>query len=546
MKDSFNFGNIYKLIYEGKNSKAKKKIEGIEKSRILIDDKLLTYLDLKCTYYISINCYEDGLRTANQLVDKAIQYENKMREIDGLLYKILNLIKLEKKSEVSSLIKIVEKNIKKVAKKDPSLIIARKARLLTSKGVIEYKSGNFVQSLDLHKKSLNLCLNVGNDYFTAITLLNVSEGFLSQGKMNKAMDYCLESIRISESANYLPVLALSLQNQGAIYKHKSELNQALKVYKRSLSLSQKLDNKYLIGSALYGIGDVYRSSGEIEDSFQTFQKCLKIFEELDNQRGISIVLSHLGIIYSDRGELDLSLEYHQKSLQIKKKSGNKLFVGTSLNNIAIVYSYKGELEVAREYFDNAYKLIRKVGNDIYTSLTLYYFIRFLIAYLPLPVLSNHLADLKEINDRQENKIINQAYSLAKALIYNRSDRLAKKGMAQQIFEQVIEGKMVYYDFTVDALLNMCGYLIYELEKTGKEVVLEEVKKLVDKLWEVAKSQHSYWLFSETYLLQSKIALLEFDIEKAQALLDKAYAIASEKGLKSLVKRIYKEKESFLK
>ena len=74
-------------------------------------------------------------------------------------------------------------------------------------------------------------------------------------------------------------------------------------------------------------------------------------------------------------------------------------------------------------------------------------------------------------------------------------------------------------------------------KGGDETVLNEVRKLTSKLQAIAESQDSYWLLVETYILQSKLALMELDLEKAQKLLTKADQIAGEKKFVQLTKTI---------
>ncbi|MFW9996903.1 MAG: hypothetical protein ACFFD4_32980, partial [Candidatus Odinarchaeota archaeon] len=62
---------------------------------------------------------------------------------------------------------------------------------------------------------------------------------------------------------------------------------------------------------------------------------------------------------------------------------------------------------------------------------------------------------------------------------------------------------------------------------------------------VAEQQNSHSLLAETHLLQSKLALLEFDIKNAQRHLTLAQSIADERGLSRLALKISNDHDSLL-
>ena len=92
------------------------------------------------------------------------------------------------------------------------------------------------------------------------------------------------------------------------------------------------------------------------------------------------------------------------------------------------------------------------------------------------------------------------------------------------------------------MIQLSKILLYELEITGSEEVLTEIKLLLDQLLTSAKEQNSYWLMAEAYLVQSKLALVELDIKQAQNLLTQAKQIADEIGMTKLAQVISIEQE----
>ncbi|MFX0013182.1 MAG: hypothetical protein ACFFB2_02885 [Promethearchaeota archaeon] len=61
--------------------------------------------------------------------------------------------------------------------------------------------------------------------------------------------------------------------------------------------------------------------------------------------------------------------------------------------------------------------------------------------------------------------------------------------------------------------------------------------------EIARQQNSKFLLAYTLILQSKLSLLDLDIEQTFNLLDQAVNISQEKGLKSLSNQVVNEQNS---
>jgi predicted amidohydrolase len=113
--------------------------------------------------------------------------------------------------------------------------------------------------------------------------------------------------------------------------------------------------------------------------------------------------------------------------------------------------------------------------------------------------------------------------------------------AGEILLDVIQEGVVDHSLTVTAMIHRCDVLLFELKMTGEEEILEEVIDLTNQLVEIAKRQSSYSVIVETYVLQSKLALLDMDINRAQELLESALSTAEDKGLRNLAISIYNEK-----
>ncbi|MHA1543117.1 MAG: hypothetical protein ACTSQH_09085, partial [Candidatus Hodarchaeales archaeon] len=93
------------------------------------------------------------------------------------------------------------------------------------------------------------------------------------------------------------------------------------------------------------------------------------------------------------------------------------------------------------------------------------------------------------------------------------------------------------------LLNLCELLLEEIKLTGNDEVIKEVKSYLDKLHGIAGEENSYPWLVQIYWLQSRLAMLELNIKKAQDLLSRAEELAKSKGLDHLVSLISRERFS---
>ena len=89
-------------------------------------------------------------------------------------------------------------------------------------------------------------------------------------------------------------------------------------------------------------------------------------------------------------------------------------------------------------------------------------------------------------------------------------------------------------------------LLIKLSNTGNLKVLDEIQDYVNQIMNAAKNSHSYWLLTETHLLQAKLKLIIFEFEETQQLLTQAAHIAEKYNQNLLAKQISDEQEELSK
>ena len=532
------------LFHKGKFDEALHEVEKFENMKNLDDNTLFQYQILKSLILTRKGDYQNALKLAERILKNKENIKDQFLIVDAYISLATVLLELGDLSRSFEVIEDVEKILLTFEPKDHQDFVIRDATLKHLTGNFYRKKGDFSLALNLLQQSLSLKRKLETPYEVAATLNDIGFVFFYKGKTAAALEHFQESLSIFEKLENQHSIVKVLNNIGMIKWRNGELDQALDYYHRCSAISEKLENKRYTATILHNIGLIYRQRGDFISALDFFDNSLTFFEELDNKKEIAICLNNIGSTYQIRGELDLALQFFQRSLVISEELEDNYELGLSFNHLGNVYKCKGEYNTAIAFFLKSLHLFEEIGDDLDTCLALYNMIDTSITKELTKHASEetkkYLAKLKKINDKGENKQINQRYRLAKAMTLKMSDRVIKRAEAQQIFQQIAIEEIYEIDVTVVAMLSLCDLLLLELRTSESEEALEELKTILDQLHTIAEEQYSSLWLTHIYLLQSKLALLELDLNRAQNLITKAEQIAEEKGLNQLATTILLE------
>lgn len=419
------------------------------------------------------------------------------------------------------------------------------------KSEILVKKGNFQKALNLAQNVLQESKRCGIQLqvIDAITLM--ADALWRIGRHNESIsaikqgEQLLKTLVQKQPLEYIQREASLLHLKGIFYFDKGDLDRALEYYQESLTLRERFGNKHDIARSLHYVGLIYERKGELNRAIEYQQQSLIFYEKVSYKRGIAWALDTIGLIHQRKGDLDRAMEHCQKSLKLREEMDNKHDIAHSLQNIGLIHMQKGDIDRAWVHLEQSQAIFEDIGNDVCTAFNLFYLIFLSIDKGLIELTQQYLQCLQQINKREENRVISQQYRVAKALVLKTSPRARKRGKAEELFEQVAEEEIVFYELTVLAILNLCDLLLFELRTIEDEEILNEVKTWSNKLLELADAQHSHSLLAETYILHSKLALLELDVKQARQLLIQAQSLAKEKGLKKLATKISNEQVSLI-
>jgi tetratricopeptide (TPR) repeat protein len=536
---------IENLIQEGKIDEALDIIDELESKEDLEEINLIKSQVLKSIIFIQKEDCEEGLKLAEQALKKAKELGKPFITLDAIIAKAKAMLSFGEIDGCLDVIEEGEEPLKMVEQDKGEKLTEKKAKIYQIKGIAHRNKGDLDIALELVKNSLSISEKRDDKFEIAGSLNNIGIIHALKGQFDLAIKYIQQSMKVYEELGFKHHTIKILNNFGLIHAYNGELDQALKYCHDGLNLSEKEGKEQSIAALYLNIGIIYINKGDLILALDFTKKSLAKYEELENKREKAVCQNNIGIIHQMKGELDIALELHTRSITIFEELGNNHELAMCYSNIGNCYQLKGDVDKASFYYEKSMKLLEEIGNNLDTSITLLNLISVDLQRGMLESSSTYLQRLQEFNDKEKNKVINQIYRLAKAIILKTSERVFKRAEAQQLFQEISVEEITQFEHVITAKKNFCELLIQELQTSGNEEILREIKELLQQLLTIAENQQSHSLFAEIYLIQSKIALLELDITLARQLLSQAQQIAEEKGLQGLLMVISREYDSLL-
>jgi len=543
------FSRVEVLVNKRKYADALKLLgEAMAHKRLSVEDSLACTL-LESRIKLALGEYNDALPLVEKAVKTASERKDLLRTIESLATKAEILWRLGKFDMGLRTVEEGEKLLKgiqfKQTDENTRKLRRRIADLLSHGGIIHWYKGALDRAIEYHESSLKILKELEDLSGMAKLYNNLGLVYWAKGDLDRAIEEYLRSLVISEDIGDKRHMASALNNLGNVYSMKGRLDEALEVYKRGLALKTELDFKHDIGSSLANIGSVYQLKGELDTALDYYQRSLVISEEQGDKPNIALATLNSGDIHMVRGELNRAMEHFQRSLELYQELGLKQMVALSLGNIGEVYWKKGYVEQALGHYQQSLAIHEEMNNAPYAALVLLNLLWIVLEKGDSSSAEQYLKKLEQLNARTKNRVINQRYRVAKALWFKSSKRARHRLEAEKILEEVINEEVGDYTLTVTAMIHLCDLLLAELKTSGEEELFGEIKELTERLLEISKKQSSHSLLAQTYLLQSKLALIELDIGRAKKLLEQASAIAEEQGLDLLVRLAAREHDALL-
>lgn len=182
------------------------------------------------------------------------------------------------------------------------------------------------------------------------------------GKLDDALKQHEACLKIHESRENKPGIALNLGQMGLILEAKGKDDEALEKFQKALQIVEELGNTPEIVRLLDKIGSIQKRQGNYDDAFEKYQRALKIHQEMNNQKEIGDDLEQMGRIHDEQGKFDVAMDYYKKSLAIKETLEDKPGIASLVHQMGNVNFFRGNLDKAFTLYQRSLKIKEEIDD----------------------------------------------------------------------------------------------------------------------------------------------------------------------------------------
>ncbi|MHA1931651.1 MAG: tetratricopeptide repeat protein [Promethearchaeota archaeon] len=496
------------LINEAKLSEARELITNFEMSGEITPEVQLSVLLLKGR----IDLFEFQYNKAIQTGDQAYQMSKELGDIHGVI-EALHLkargVFIGNFEECLELISESETLMTSIQEEILSSYFQQqfKLSLLLLKSYVSLVRNETQNLFDFASQCLTLSRNFSTyPFYIYHSSILLAWAYVLKGDPSTALNYALDSLELSKKLNLNVLTAHNLSQIGQINYYKRDLDTALTYCKQSLSTDgiedfDKTQNYVLLGN-------IFREKGDLDKALKYFQRGINLAEDIGFGNYVSRGIMYIGSIHRVMGHFDQAIDYLNRSLTLSKKQENSYTTYYSLLPLIFISLDKESIEQAQDYF----------------------------------------SQLKDLVDRMKSAPFNLGFKLTKAMILKKQGRTKNRAEAEELLKQVVEeAKNAILDPWVHimALTAYCEHLIEELIAYGDPEILNEINPLITQLLAISENQRSYSYLAEAKVLQSKLLLIQKDIDGSKKVMIEAQRIAELHGLTLLAQKISHEHDKLL-
>ncbi len=371
------------------------------------------------------------------------------------------------------------------------------------------------------------------------------------GEFDVAITQYLDKISLERIISHELDQVWTYQRIANLYVEQGDFQNAFKNYNNALQISVKYNRKDLISETLFLIGKANYQFGNIEVSINFLNQSLNYLNEIGDQWMIGEVHMIIGENYLADGQLSLALDSFEKSIEIYNNMDATIFPSNRRNSsfalisISRIHQHQKEFDKALEYLNQSLEYFRESNDLVAISKILYFLINLMIDSDRPHLAKNYLKELSSFSRIQNHPHIRLYTQISKARILKNSPRMREKSQAQDIYIDIINQRVIIFDVTVTALIDLSELLIGELKSFGEPEVLQEIKEISTKLFKLANEKNTSTLIIEGFILQYKLALFDFNFDLAQELLQKAINMVTIRGNEKALAIVNEIQKDFL-
>ncbi len=177
------------------------------------------------------------------------------------------------------------------------------------------------------------------------------------GDINKAIEFRMEFLRLTQQSNDKNLEIIALNNLGSLLSSQNDQEEAISYFRKSLELSLSISDNYNIGLSYGNIGSVISNKDSTRYYYMTSLPYLEKIKSNEGRIGaLGWMMNNIGDLYFETGELDSAYHYYLLSKNYRESIDHRLGRFIIYNKLARLHESRGKTDSAIFYINKSIDL----------------------------------------------------------------------------------------------------------------------------------------------------------------------------------------------
>ncbi len=259
-----------------------------------------------------------------------------------------------------------------------------RARLLSAKGFVYERSGDYAKALELQSLAQAIFLNERAAHDIARTYHRIGTVHHNYGALDEAEANLAKALKMMEEIGDIKGISGSSNNLGEVYRIRGERDKAMACYERAIKIDEKTGDRRGLSVVLSSMGDLNLETRDYALSAEYYEKSNEICRMIDNKYGLawnycglSEALIGLGKLEEARAALSKAHEHYS---EVKTKD----VLGWAKRVEGMLYDASGEREKSKASFDESVAIFKEASMDVEEAKSAFEYAHRVLAYAGSP------------------------------------------------------------------------------------------------------------------------------------------------------------------
>ncbi len=223
--------------------------------------------------------------------------------------------------------------------------------------------GNGVEAIEKSRWALNQAVENGFRDLIPKARFYLASGFDEASEADSAIFHYYRVINELPGTKMQYWLRFAFKNLSLTLRQKGEYDKALEYQLKALELSEKEKDTLGVAEMYSGIGYTYDRMNNFKKAIEWHKKALPLCKLIKDNLLEHFIFGRIGIAYDEMRQYDSAHHYNQLGLRYFEKIGDSASVGMICSNIGNTYTKQRKWEQAEEYVARGHRIGLIYGNN---------------------------------------------------------------------------------------------------------------------------------------------------------------------------------------